>query len=118
MKAQNLSLNRLKLWVFFISVSLVLPISSIALIQEEEIDDKSYFMCRLEGEVRTIRMLKRLDGSCYVNYTKKGIDQKISDSKNLVSCPEVFQRIKSNLEQAGWRCKNISSSNITNSSTQ
>jgi hypothetical protein len=63
-------------------------------------------------------MLKRLDGSCYVNYTKKGIDQKISESKTLSVCPDILQRIKSNLEQASWRCKNISSSKITGSGKQ
>jgi hypothetical protein len=115
MEAQNLSLIRLKLWVFLIA-ALFLPLNSaFSLVQEEELNDKSYYMCRLNGEVRTIRMLKRLDGSCYVYYTKNGIDQKISDSKNLSVCPDVFQRIQSNLEQAGWRCKNISSSKVTGS---
>ena len=118
MRAHNLSLFRLKLWAFIICASFAYSNSAFSLSLEEEIDDKSYFMCRLDGEVRTIRMLKRLDGSCFVNYTKKGIDQKISDSKSLTICPDIFQRIKSNLEQAGWKCKNISSSNVTNSSTQ
>lgn len=118
MKAHNLSYKKLNLWAFFIFGHLMWSLPSYSLIQEEEIDDKSYFMCRLDGEVRTIRIMKRIDGSCFVNYTKKGIDQKISESKSVSVCSEVFQRIKSNLEMAGWRCKNISSSKVTNSSAE
>lgn len=118
MRAHNLSFKKLSLWAFCIFGYLLWPLPSYSLIQEEELDDKSYFMCRLDGEVRTIRMMKRIDGSCFVNYTKKGIDQKISESKSALVCPDVFQRIKSNLEQAGWHCKNISSSKVTNSSSQ
>jgi hypothetical protein len=118
MKAHKLNYKKLFLWAFFILGYFVWPSKSFSLIQDEELNDKSYFMCRFEGEVRTIRMMKRVDGSCYVNYTKKGIDQKISEAKSAEVCPEVFERIKSNLEQAGWRCKNISLSKITNSSQQ
>lgn len=118
MRTHNLNLNGLILWVFFVSTCLFLQNTALALIQEEEIDSSSYFMCRLDNEVRTIRMLKRLNGSCYVNYTKKGIDQKISESRSVSVCPEVLNRVKTNLEQAGWRCKNISSSKITGSNAK
>lgn len=83
------------------------------LLQTQITSPKSYYICRSRGEVRTLRLVKKNDGICYINYTKQGIDEKVGESKSHSTCNTVIDNIRSNLEGAAWKCKNISSSQIT-----
>ncbi len=74
---------------------------------------KYYYLCRFNNEVRSLRLNQNNEGTCYIDYTKAGIDERVGESKSIDICSSVIKNIKSNLENASWKCKNISSTYIT-----
>jgi hypothetical protein len=83
----------------------------------EKSDDSSViftdqWLCRKSLEVRTLRVEKKL-GSCTALYNKSGLNRKMLSSTNKDNCSPMIQKIKGNLEAAGWKCKDISDSLVT-----
>lgn len=104
-KAQRKSLQLTVLWVFFI-------FSGLFISKAEALNLQSYWLCRRGDEVRTLRV-ETSDVSCLAWYTKEGTDSKVADSKGGQFCSEVVIQIKDTLIGAGWRCRDISKSGVT-----
>lgn len=82
------------------------------LLQSIAFADHSYWLCRRSMEVRTMRF--EVSGEhCVGWYTKGGVDERVADTKDIGQCKEIVQKIRTTLESAGWKCKDISYSKIT-----
>ncbi|MGE0764586.1 MAG: hypothetical protein AB7N80_15025 [Bdellovibrionales bacterium] len=90
-------------------LALVLPFISAA---EGAVGNAAYVMCRSQKTVRTIRVIEGGE-TCTTIYTKAGIDKIVGNGKNRQSCHDVMKNIRTNLEGAAWKCKDISSSRVT-----
>lgn len=102
-EAQGTMKQLLKLWAFFICANLF----SSAVLAEN-----SYWLCRRIMEVRTLRLSSN-EISCQAWYTKEGRDERVADTKDVELCRSIILKIKSTLESANWKCKDISNSQIT-----
>jgi hypothetical protein len=89
----------------------MVPIFSLA---QGAVPQSTYVMCRAQKTVRTIRVATNA-GLCETIYTKQGVDKVVSSGRNRNSCVNVFNNIRTNLEGAGWKCKDISSAAVTDS---
>jgi hypothetical protein len=101
---RKVQLNKL-LWAFFICTLTY---------QARAEAGSSYWLCRKSMEVRTLR-IQATDLICVAWYTKDGLDEKVADSKDSTLCGHIVSKIRATLESAGWRCKDISSSQISGS---
>ncbi|MEY4616220.1 MAG: hypothetical protein RJB66_1180 [Pseudomonadota bacterium] len=104
-KAQGKVLMATVLWVFFIALGLVTSTAEAGTFQ-------SYWLCRRGEEVRTLRVEVK-ESACRAWYSKEGLDSKVADSKGDQFCSDVISQIKDTLISAGWRCRDISSSGVT-----
>ncbi len=68
----------------------------------------SMILCKNKSMVRTIRIEKG-DASegCVVKYTKGGTDQIVGSGVNTNGCGVVVDKVRSNLEEGWWRCRNV-----------
>jgi len=73
-----------------------------------------YTLCKLNKEVRTLRIEKVSGGRCKTAYSKLGKDQIVGEAQNPNSCGEVLERVKTNLESAGWKCREVKDSTVSN----
>ena len=76
--------------------------------------DVNYIMCRNGKEVRTIRVEKKGRG-CRALYTKNGVDQVVGKSATSEICQKVAGRIKVNLENGDWKCKDVNQARVSSS---
>lgn len=79
---------------------------------EGAVEKTGMVMCRTQKTVRTIRVMDVADG-CQTVYTKAGVDKVVGNAKTKASCVQVMQNIRTNLEGASWRCKDISAATIS-----
>lgn len=70
-------------------------------------------LCRLKGEVRTIRIEERKSGGCQTIYAKGGTDQVVASSQRRQVCESVKGNVRGNLTEAGWGCREVQSSQST-----
>lgn len=71
-----------------------------------------YHLCKLNKEVRTLRIEKQPD-KCEIMYNKYGKDQVVGAGQNHQSCEEVLTRVRGNLEKAGWKCREIKDASVS-----
>ena len=99
-------------------IATLMLLSVVAYAQDNEkieIDPKlTQVMCKSKGEVRTVRITTQ-GATCKAMYSKAGVEQLVAKSGSTQLCFEVLHRIKKNLEEASWTCKDISSSRVSNS---
>lgn len=86
-----------------------LPFISYA---EGAVNSMALVMCKSQKIVRTIRVAPGGEG-CQTIYTKSGVDKVVGGGKNQYSCLEVMKNIRTNLEGAAWKCRDISSSAVS-----
>lgn len=75
--------------------------------------DVTYLICKNKTAVRTLRVQTRKNGTCFTTYTKNGVDQIVSSSKESQTCTKVLGNIRENLEKASWKCKDISEARVS-----
>lgn len=70
-----------------------------------------FTLCKLSKEVRTLRIERDKEtGGCETAYSKFGKDQIVGHGQNYNSCSEILDRVKANLEEAGWKCREVKTS--------
>jgi hypothetical protein len=75
----------------------------------------TYLMCKNKADVRTVRVSKKNNGGCLTTYTKQGVDKIVNESWAPDRCEKVLNNIRTNLEKASWKCKDISDSRVSSS---
>lgn len=98
-------------------ISLIFPVFTAA--QETvEVENKSYWICKHQKEVRTIRVHVGTGGMCSTYYSKLGTEKVVGSGRNQESCHGFLNNIKGNLEKSNWSCRDISSTRITASTEE
>ena len=100
--------------------SILVLVSSMTFAQDLSAAKPSAFvMCRNKKIVRTLRI--EAGGSegaaCSTTYTKAGVDRVIGTGQFEVSCKKFLNNVRGNLEEAGWKCRNIEQARISSSAT-
>jgi hypothetical protein len=75
--------------------------------------EQSFVMCRSQKVVRTIRITPGGEG-CQTVYTKGGVDRVVGTAKSQLSCLSVMKNIRTNLESAEWKCKDVDTATLSN----
>lgn len=105
---------RLRVLLF---ISLMFPIFAAA--QETvEVENKSYWICKFQKDVRTIRVHIGSGGICSTYYSKQGSEKVVGSGRNHESCHNFLNNIKTNLENSKWACRDISTTRITASTEE
>lgn len=84
---------------------------------EVELENKAYWLCKNQKEVRTIRVHISNQGICSTLYSKQGTEKVVGSGKNHDSCMSFMNNIRTNLEKSNWSCRDISTTRITASSS-
>ena len=71
-----------------------------------------YWMCRNRSVIRTLK-IEPYENGCRTAYTKDGVERNASVAQMPSSCVGIFANIRRNLESAGWKCKDISQSRVS-----
>ena len=71
-----------------------------------------FLLCRNHKIVRTLRVVGS-DSGCQTMYTKEGVDRIIGTRLAKHSCVKFMDNVQNNLEQAGWRCKDVRKAGFT-----
>lgn len=71
-----------------------------------------YVMCRNDKIVRSIRVVRKENGSCETQYTKLGVDKVVGWGEKENSCKRILAKIRGNLEKADWKCRRLSKAKI------
>ena len=80
----------------------------------EDLKDESMILCKNHHTVRTIRVNSSDEGGCTTVYTKEGVDRVVGSGSYKQSCLTFLENIKTNLEQAAWKCRSVANSKVTN----
>ena len=80
-------------------------------------ESSTYVFCSQKSFVRTIRVERGANG-CRTIYTKKGVDKEVGTGLYLESCMRFLENIRKNLVAAGWKCRDVSQSKISQDSDQ
>lgn len=81
--------------------------------------EKSAVTCTSKSDSRKISVLNVTEGGCGVVYNKMGEDKTVAMAKvDMNYCDNVSNKIKSNLEGAGFNCGGGSQESGTSSDTQ
>jgi hypothetical protein len=96
-------------------LALTLALASISALAEgaSETENKLYYICKNQKEVRTMRVHIETNGTCVTYYSKQGAEKNVGSGKNHESCEHFLDNIKTNLEKSNWNCRDISSTKIT-----
>ena len=73
---------------------------------------QTYVLCKLRGDVRTIRIHVDANG-CRAVYTKAGVDKPVGSGRNKGSCQDFLNNIRINLEKSNWKCRDVASATVT-----
>jgi hypothetical protein len=87
--------------------------SAQAAVAQGSADQPNYVMCRNQKTVRTLRIEKDDSKQCVALYTKAGVDKEVGRGQNFSSCTRVVANIRTNLDKAGWKCKEVSNAGMT-----
>ncbi len=107
-------------WILVLALSLMTTLSfaeevkpSAPAAEAQTQKEITYLICKHQSAVRTLRVQNRDNGSCFTTYTKSGVDQIVSSSKENQTCFKVLSNIRENLEKASWKCKDISEARVS-----
>ncbi len=64
-------------------------------------------LCKLHKNVRTLRVEVDEQKICNTLYTKQGVDENIGSGQNHQSCFEIIGKVRKNLEDGGWSCREV-----------
>ncbi|MGE4133871.1 MAG: hypothetical protein AB7F86_19700 [Bdellovibrionales bacterium] len=78
-----------------------------------DVQNKSYWLCKNRKDVRTIRVAVDADGMCTTLYSKLGSEKSIGSGRNLGSCINFLENVRTNLEKSNWACRDITPARIT-----
>lgn len=96
----------------FALASILVPLLASA-DQLVEVENQSYWICKNQKQVRTMRVHIDKSGICSTYYSKQGEEKVVGSGRNHESCQNFLNNIKTNLEKSSWTCRDISATRIT-----
>jgi hypothetical protein len=76
---------------------------------QNESKPEAFIICKLRGEVRTIAVNKRGDGTFETVYSKNGAPQTVGSGRSIESNRGFMANVKRNLENSNWECREVGS---------
>ena len=70
---------------------------------------EQFVICKQSKFVRTIRAItsdKSTDG-CVAYYSRDGQEKEVGQGKFDETCTKIVENVRTNLEAANWRCKDV-----------
>lgn len=89
-----------------------------SLVRAEELSEseyKAFVICKSKKRVRTIRVIMESAG-CSTLYSKEGVEKSVGGGKNLDSCLNFLNNVKTNLEKSNWTCRDAGATKRTTAS--
>ncbi len=75
---------------------------------EKKVSSGNMYMCQVNEDKRLVEF-KKENGRCEIHYTKYGTSEQVAWAEATPTiCPEVFDRIRTNIEGKGFTCQSIS----------
>ena len=74
---------------------------------------ESFILCKHNKVVRTLRIDGTSD-ACKAVYTKEGVDKVIGASQSKEVCTDVLDKVRKNLEEGSWACREVKESRLSN----
>lgn len=74
-------------------------------------------ICKLKNGVRTLHVKKNEDGEWNTIYTKGIVVSVVGHGQYRKTCINVLGSVRSNLEKAGWKCRDVKEARISNLTT-
>ncbi len=75
---------------------------------EKKVSAGNVYSCQVYEDKRLVEF-KQENGRCEIHYTKFGSSEQVAWAEATPSlCPEVFERIRTNIEGKGFTCQNVS----------
>jgi hypothetical protein len=96
-------------WGFFPCLTLCFVLFSVTLV-EGQID--TMVICKLEKQVRTLRIQKSPDHKNVLIYRKYSKDEEIGHFSFVKSAQQVMREVQGNLEKNNWVCREVSQSQV------
>lgn len=75
----------------------------------------NYVLCKLKGNVRTVRIDVDDQKTCHTIYSKAGVEKEIGSGRNKGSCDHFLDNVRINLEKSNWKCHDITSATVSES---
>lgn len=91
----------------------VVGLSLAGSLAQADIGD-AFVLCKHDKMVRTLRVDHISDSQCKAVYTKQGVDQVIGASQMGESCNEYLTKVRKNLEDGKWACRDVKESRVSN----
>ncbi len=66
-------------------------------------------ICKIKKIVRTLRVVANEAKECETYYTKLGKERSVGTAATNKGCLRFYENIKSNLGEAGWKCRELAS---------
>lgn len=87
----------------FLAIMFIGSLSEAAIAREEQ-----FVICKQSKLVRTIRALgAEKDDGCRAFYSKDGAEKQVGQGRFTETCNKIIQNVRTNLEAANWRCKDV-----------
>ena len=96
---------------------LLASLLSLSISAFAETKPSAYVICKNSNQVRTIRVEVDAQGLCHTIYSKLGVQKSIGSGKNKESCLQFLNNVRVNLEKSGWKCRDVESATVDESST-
>lgn len=106
MKRDQIFLTTMQKFDLKALVSAMIAVLFFSPLAMAEIGD-GLILCKIQKNVRTLRIEKGEDAKCRAIYTKQGVDSEIGSGMNFASCEEYVAGVRKTLEEAHWNCREI-----------
>jgi hypothetical protein len=73
----------------------------------------AFILCKHNKTVRSLRVDSK-DDQCKAVYTKEGVDKIIGSSQKNEICGDVLDKVRKNLEENAWNCREVKESRLSN----
>jgi hypothetical protein len=70
-------------------------------------------LCKAKTTIRTMRVEKDSSGNCKTMYSKDNQEKVMISANGTSACINVMQKIRKNLEDNTWVCRDISESRVS-----
>lgn len=98
-----------KIWILF---AIILAFPGILRAQSAQSAQNTVVLCKLQQQVRTLRIFKNEDRYALV-YRKFQRDEELGRFQYVKSAVQVMKEVQQNLEKSDWACREVVESKIS-----
>lgn len=96
-------------------ISLAALLFTLQFAQAADAKPLAFIICKLKGNVRTVKINLDDKGMCTTVYSKHGVEKEIGSGRNQGSCKNFLDNVRTNLEKSNWKCREVAADSVTES---